>query len=78
MRKPLPELLARRAAELGGDFGQPDGRFDRFDLAEERSHALKLVMAPVLQQACRFRGYLPLLRIGQRAPRVDVATQLVD
>ena len=42
-------------AELGRDLGQPDGRLDRLDLAEERADAAELVVPPVLQQARRLR-----------------------
>jgi hypothetical protein len=31
------------------DFGEPDGGFNGFDLAEERFHALKGITAPVLE-----------------------------
>ena len=52
----LPPLDLRR------DLGQPDRRFDRLDLAEERADAAELVMPPVLEQARRLRRDLPLAR----------------
>ena len=50
---------------LRGDLGQPDGRFDRLDLAEERADAAELVMPPVLEQPCRFGRDLPVAGIRQ-------------
>jgi hypothetical protein len=76
-REVVPELLAG-SPQLGRDFGQPDGGLDRLDLAEERPLVLKLVLAPVLQQASGLGRDLPLRRVGQRTPGVDVAAQLVD
>ena len=67
-----------RLPELRGDFGQPDRRLDRLDLAEERPDALKLVVPPVLEQARGLGRDLPVVRVRQRAPGVDVAAQLVD
>ena len=71
-RTRLPVLRLRR------DLGQPDRGFDRLDLAEERADAAELVMPPVLQEPRRFRRDLPLIGIGQRPPRVDVAADFVD
>ena len=68
----LPLLRLRR------DLGQPDRRFHRFDLAEERADAAELVMPPMLEQPGRLRRDLPLAGIGQGAPRVHVAAHLVD
>ena len=56
---------------LGRDFGQPDGRLGRLDLAEERADAAELVMPPVLEQARRLGRDLPLA-LGQFAPLVYV------
>ena len=72
-RTPSPALPA-----CGRDLGQPDGGFDRLDLAEERADAAELVMPPVLQQASRFRRYLPFTWIRQRSPSVHMASYLVD
>ncbi|MCY1377429.1 hypothetical protein D9M69_650020 [compost metagenome] len=44
----------------GGDFGEPNRRFDSLDLAEEWAHAMKVVMPPMLEQACCLGGDLPL------------------
>ena len=49
-------------AEFRRDLGQPDGGFDGFDLAEEGPDAVEVVMPPVLEQACGFRRYLPVVR----------------
>lgn len=38
---------------------------------------MKVVMPPMLEQACRFRGDLPLVG-RQRTPSVYMATDLVD
>ena len=70
MRLPLPGL--------GRDLGQPDGGFDRFDLAEERADAAELVMSPVLKQPRGFRRDLPLIGIGQGAPCIHMAAHFVD
>ena len=52
------------SAQFGGDFGKPDGGLDRFDLAEEGADALERMVAPMLEQAGRFRGDEPLFRVG--------------
>ena len=72
----VEESLA--ALGLGCDLGQPDGRFHRLDLAEERANVAELVMPPVLEQACRLWRNLPLGGIRQGPPLVHVLTQLVD
>ena len=72
-RKPLAGL-----AQLRRDLGQPDGGFDRFDLAEERADVAELVMPPVLEQARGFGRDLPVVRIRPAAPLVDVVAELVD
>ena len=51
-------------AELRRDLGQPDRRFDRLDLTEERPDAAELVMPPVLEQPRGLRRHLPLARFG--------------
>ena len=71
-RSRLPALRLRR------DLGQPDGRLDRLDLAEERADAAELVMPPVLEQARRLRRDLPLVGIRQCPPLVHVLAHLVD
>ena len=76
VRQVVEQSLA--ALGLGRDFGQPDGGFDGFHLAEERADAAELVVPPVLEQAGGFRGDLPLARIGQGTPSVHVAAHLVD
>jgi hypothetical protein len=49
-----------------------------FDLAEEWTNAGELMMAPVLEQARRFRRDLPLVGVGQRLPMLNEASYLVD
>jgi hypothetical protein len=56
---------------LRRDLGQPDRGLRGLDLAEERTHAAELVVAPVLQQAGRLGRDLPLAGIGQAAPGID-------
>ena len=62
----------------GRDFGQPDQRFDRLDLAEERANAAKTVVAPVPQEAGRLRRDVPVPRIRKRPPSIHLAAKLVD
>jgi len=64
--------------ELGGNLGQPDRGFDCFHLTEERADAAELVMAPVLQQAGRFRRDLPLVGVGQGTPEIHMAAHLIN
>jgi len=52
------------------NLGKPDQGFHRLHLAEEWTDAAEYVVPPVLKQASRFRGDLPLILIGQRAPNV--------
>ena len=65
----VEQSFARR--QMRRDFGEPDRRFDRLDLTEERSDAAELVMSPVLKESCRLRRHLPLAG-RQIAPRVDL------
>ena len=69
---PAPLALVR------GDFGEPDGGFDGFDLAEEGADAGKGVLAPVLEQAGGFGRDLPLVRVGEFAPLIHVPADFVD
>ena len=62
----------------GCNLGQPDGRFSRFDLAEKGPNTAETVVPPVLEQPCRLRRNLPLVRIREGAPRVHVVAYLVD
>lgn len=59
-------------------FRQPDDSFHRLHLAEERPDAVEKMVAPVLKKPCRFRGDLPVVRIGQGPPTVDMLAQFVD
>ena len=66
------------ALRLRSDLGQPDGGFDGFDLAEERPDAGEFVVPPVLKQTGRFRGYLPVARIGPCPPSIHMVAHLID
>ena len=73
------EEAACRPCDVRRDLGQPDGRLDRLDLAEERADAAELVMPPVLEQARRLRRDLPLVRVRQaRATASTLLAHLVD
>jgi len=64
--------------DIGRDLGQPDGGFHCLNLAEEGPDTTKAVMSPVLEQAGGFRGNLPIVRVGQSAPLINLAPQAVD
>ena len=59
-------------------FCQPDGCFDRFDLAEERADSVECVMSPMLEQPSRLRRHLPFSRIGPLSPLIDLTADFVD
>lgn len=63
--------------EMRRDFCDPDRCLDSLHLAEEGSHAAKLVMSPVLEQACGLWRHLPLAG-RQSTPGVDLVADLVD
>ena len=60
------------------NFGEPNSSLHRFDLAEERPNATKAVVPPVLEQTCCLRGHLPLARVRQIAPTVNLLANSVD
>ena len=60
------------------NFGEPDSSLHRFDLTEEGPSATKAVVSPVLKQARRFRRHLPLARVRQFAPAVNLLANPVD
>src|SRR6516162_8206509 len=72
-----PDPGAGRCA-IGGHLGEPDRRFDCFDLAEEWAQIVELVMPPMLEQPRRLRSDLPLVRVRQVAPCFDIGADLVD
>ena len=45
------------------NFAEPYSGLHRFDLAEEGPNAAEAVVPPVLEQARRLRGHLPLARV---------------
>jgi hypothetical protein len=61
-----------------GDLGQPDDRLHGLHLAEERAGGLEFVVAPMEQQPLRHGRHAPVRRIGQGAPALKVAADLVD
>jgi hypothetical protein len=63
---------------MGRNFGEPDRRLDSFNLAKERPDVIETVMAPVLEQARRFRRDLPVVRIRPASPLVYMLPELVD
>ncbi len=63
---------------LGGNFGQPDGGFGGFDLAEKGPQIGELVVTPVLEEAGGGRGDAPLFGIGESAPGVDLGADFAD
>ena len=60
------------------NFGEPNSGLHRFDLAEEGPNATKAVVPPVLEQARRLWGHLPLTRVRQVAPAVNLLANPVD
>ncbi|WP_205502859.1 hypothetical protein, partial [Rhodopseudomonas sp. BR0G17] len=49
-----------------------------FDLTEEWPRAVELVMTPVLQEPLGRTDNLPVSRIAQRPPAVDIAADFID
>ena len=60
------------------NLGEPDSSLHRFELTEEGPNATKAVVPPVLEQARRLRGHLPLARVRQFAPAVNLLANPVD
>lgn len=72
IQKALPKVsLSRRHLR------EPNGRFHRLDLAEERANAAELMMAPKFQQFRCFRRDTPVLLI-RGAPAVDLLANAAD
>ena len=61
-----------------GDFGEPDGGFYGFKLAEEGALLGEIVSAPVGEEASGFGSNLPGIGIWIEAPFLDLDTELVD
>ena len=70
------EKALARLSRLGRDLSQPDRRFDRLDLTEERTNAAELVVPPVLKQPRRLGRDLPVIRIGQFAATCQPGCEL--
>ena len=66
------------AAELRGDFGEPDDGLGGLDLAEERPDICEPVAAPVLEESRGLRGDAPTVRVRDLAPLIDLASKAVD
>ena len=60
------------------NFGEPDGGFHGFDLAEEGPDGVEVVMPPVLEKAGGFGYDLPIAWILAIAPQLHVVAQLLD
>ena len=73
----IEEALAG-SARARRNFAEPYSGLYRFDLAEEGPNATEAVVPPVLEQARRFRSNLPLARVRQVAPAVNLLTNPVD
>ena len=73
--KVLQYVLPRR--RLRRDLGQPDGRFNRLDLTEERANVVELVVPPMLQQPRCFRRDLPCWS-RQASPLVHFLANPID
>ena len=63
---------------LWRDLCEPDRSFYSFYLTEKRANAAELVMAPMLDKPCCLRRNLPLIRIWQRTPDINVSTYFID
>ena len=86
---PVARLSAKRIVQVVNEllcgfafarrhFGEPDGGFNRFNLAKERTHTAEVVMPPVLEQSCGFWGHAPIVGIGNGPPFVHLGTNAVD
>jgi len=64
--------------ELGRNLRKPDRGLDRLDLTEERAYAFEWVVTPMVEEAGRLGSDLPLVRVRQLSPVVDVAADLID
>ena len=73
-------MVEQSLAALGlrGDFHQPDGGLDGFNLAKERADATEFVMPPVLEKSRGLWSDLPLAGVWQVPPRIDILAHLVD
>jgi hypothetical protein len=65
-------------ADVRGDLGEPDGSFNRLHLAEEGPDVTERVVPPMLQQPGGFGRDLPVVRIRQAAPLIDLLPNSVD
>src|ERR1035441_4105253 len=77
MEKMVSEAPAS-ASDVGRNLGQPNRNLDRLDLTKERPHAAEFVMPPMLEQARGFWCYLPVIRISQFPPLINLEAKLID
>jgi hypothetical protein len=72
----IEDRFARFA--LRRNFGQPDGGFNRLELAEERAKATEFMEASVEEKPDRFRRGLPIRRIRQRTPGLQALPHFIN
>src|SRR5687767_11155771 len=74
--------MVEEAPSLGAQFwrhlSQPDRRLHCLDLAEERPNPAERMIAPMLEQSGGLWGNSPLAGIGERAPLVNAAPELIN
>ena len=70
--------FGRTCPHFWGDLGQPDGRLNSLDLAEEGFDALEVVRPPMLEQPGGLGRNQPLIGIGKGTPGFDVGPNLID
>jgi hypothetical protein len=73
----INETLAH-FAYLWSNLGQPDDRFYRFDLTEERTYTAEGVMTPVLKEPSGFGGDTPGTGVWQFTPLVHLLPDGID
>ena len=71
--KPLASL-----PKLRSDLGQPNSRLDGFNLAEERSKAVEIVVTPVLKESFGLGRHKPVGRIRKLPPLVYLKAKIVN
>jgi hypothetical protein len=73
----LPEFVTP-LAHLGRNFDKPDDRLDSLNLTEERTDAMERMVPPVPEQARRLGRDLPVVRVRELSPSLNVSTDFVD
>ena len=72
----LQNAFSRR--DMRGDFGKPDNRFDRFNLAEKGANSHEFMSAPVGEKTRCLRRYLPVCRVFDFSPFADMLPHIID